>query len=159
VRTRLLTAALALALVSSSTSPARADGFNSLFAGINGVITAPVDPVYDVLFVPEDLQDMPLREVSGRVVGLLLGSGVGLYRLTFGALDVALFPLWVVPTLSPEAKFELIPFYEVDYDGGGFSDVFVNDATPSSSEPIQSSTRSPSSAPAGDAAPSSDSNT
>jgi hypothetical protein len=140
-------AALALALTYPAL-PARADGFNSLFAGINGLLTFPADPIIDVVKVSEDLQDLPLKEVTGRVIGVFLGSGVGLYRATFAAADVLLFPLWVVPTLSPEAKFEIIPFYEVDYDGGGFADIFVSEATRSSSEPIQASTRSSSSAPA-----------
>jgi hypothetical protein len=147
VRTRLVAAALALALTYPAL-PARADGFNSLFAGINGLLTFPADPIVDVIEVSEDLQDLPLREVTGRVIGVFLGSGVGLYRATFAAADVLLFPLWVVPTLSPEAKFEIIPFYEVDYDGGGFADIFVSEATRSSSVPIQASTRSSSSAPA-----------
>jgi len=153
VRTRLAAALITLALCPAP--PAHADGVNSLLAGINGLITFPADPVADVIHVSEDLQDTPWRPVSGRVVGLLLGTGVGLYRATFGALDVVLFPLWIVPTLSPEARFEIIPFYEVEY-GGGFSDIFVSEATRSASAPIQASTSSASPAPAG--AASSDSN-
>jgi len=157
VRTRLAAAALALAIAQPA-APARADGFNSLFAGINGLLTFPADPIVDVVEVPEDLQDLPLRDVTGRVIGLFVGSGVGLYRAFFAAADVALFPLWVVPTLSPEARFEIIPFYEVNYDGGGFADIFVSEATRSSSAPIQASTRSSSFAALSADAPSSDSN-
>jgi hypothetical protein len=38
------------------------------------------------------------------------------YRAAMGVLDIALFPFWVLPTLSPEAHYDLFPNYDVEYD-------------------------------------------
>jgi hypothetical protein len=33
-----------------------------------------------------------------------------------GVFDIALFPFMVFPTLSPEARYDVIPEYEIEYE-------------------------------------------
>ena len=112
---RVLAAVLASGLLAVPTS-ARAEGFNGLMAGVNGLLTFPVDPIAELIVPSNDFDELPAPAVLGRVVGFLAGTLRGVSRAGWGTLDVALTPLWVVPTLSPKARFEIIPFYEVDYN-------------------------------------------
>jgi hypothetical protein len=98
-----------LALVLAGTTPAHAKGFGGFLAGLNGVLTAPADPVRHVISPPEDFDEVPVPEVSGRVLGIFSGTLLAGYRAATGALDIALTPLWVIPTLSPEPGIKLIP--------------------------------------------------
>ena len=101
-----------LALISlgaMAATPAQARGLEGFLAGLNGVITAPADPVSHVIQPLEDFVEVPGYPFTGRVLGLVSGTLLAAYRTTAGLLDIALTPLWVVPTLSPEARFEIIP--------------------------------------------------
>ena len=48
--------------------------------------------------------------------GFLSGVLMLPYRLVMGAVDIAFFPFWFFPTLSPEAKIDLFPYYDVEYE-------------------------------------------
>jgi hypothetical protein len=96
------------------TSPAHAEGWNNLKAGVNGILTFPADPVALTITPPEKLEDMPGYPVTGRVVGLVAGTLLGGFRLLAGVYDVGTFPFWVLPTFSPEPRFELIPGIEME---------------------------------------------
>lgn len=105
---RALSVALG-ALVLAGASPASAKGCGGFLAGLNGVLTAPADPIRHIVFPPEDFDEVPVPAVSGRLLGIFSGTLLAGYRAATGALDIALTPLWVMPTLSPEPGIVLIP--------------------------------------------------
>lgn len=109
---RRLAVFVAVLSVLAVTSPARANGMNNLKAGVNGILTFPADPVALTITPPEKLEDMPGYPVTGRVVGLVAGTMLGGFRLIAGVYDIIVFPLWVLPTFSPEPRFALIPGIE-----------------------------------------------
>ncbi len=111
---RPLAALLALALAASA--PAGAEGLNNLFAGLNGLIVAPADPVADAIDPPSQLEKLPNPDVTKHVVGFFAGTAFMVYRTFMGAADVALFPFWLFPTLSPAARWDLVPFYEIEWE-------------------------------------------
>ena len=109
------TALGALALLLSLTpAPASATGLNNFYAGVQGLATFLADPVMDVIYPPEAYEDLPLYPVTGRVFGLVSGTLLGAYRLAMGAFDVALTPLWILPTMSPAPRWELIEGVEYE---------------------------------------------
>jgi len=81
--------------------------------GLNSVITAPADPVMNVVEPPKEYQELPLGEVSGRFFGFLQGTVMLAYRTGMGALDMVLAPIPVV-ILSPEPRYQPIPGFEWD---------------------------------------------
>jgi hypothetical protein len=113
---RKLVAAAATLLALTAGSSANAEGFNSLLAGVNGLLTFPADPVMAAVEPPEGFDDLWGAPVTSHTAGFFQGSFLMLYRLTMGALDIAFFPFWVFPTLSPEARYEIIPGYEIEYE-------------------------------------------
>jgi hypothetical protein len=52
--------------------------------------------------------EVPGYPVTGSLLGIVSGTLLGAYRIATGAADIAFTPLWVVPTLSPEARIELL---------------------------------------------------
>lgn len=109
---RSLAVPLAVALLLASAAPAHAEGLNNLRAGVNSLITFPADPVMGVVSPPELIEDMPGFPVTGRVVGLFGGTLMGLYRAAGGVYDLVFFPFWIIPTLSPPPRYEVIPGIE-----------------------------------------------
>ena len=105
--------ALALAAAQLPASAARAD-LNSFFAGLNGILTFPADPVMDAIHPSEQIAGLPGRYTEN-AVGFAGGICYGIYRAWLGTVDVALSPLWIFPTLSPPAHWNLFPFYEIEY--------------------------------------------
>jgi len=114
---RSIAAALVVGLLSSPAS-LRAEGFNSLLAGINGVLTAPADIVHETIEPPSLFEELPAAPVSTHFLGVFAGIFAAIDRIGWGVLDIALSPVWIAPTLSPEPVVEIIPFYEVRYDPG-----------------------------------------
>jgi hypothetical protein len=106
----LLLAAEALA------APAGAEGLNNLFAGLNGLVVAPADPVADAIDPPSLFEKLPNADVTKHVVGFFEGTVFMVYRTFMGAMDIALFPFWLFPTLSPQARWDLVPFYEIQWE-------------------------------------------
>ena len=113
---RKLVAAAAVLFVLTAGSSANAEGVNNLLAGINGLVTFPVDPVKSSIEPPEEFDDFWGAPVTPHALGFFQGTFLMLYRATMGALDIAFFPFWVFPTLSPEARYEIIPGYEIEYE-------------------------------------------
>jgi hypothetical protein len=95
-------------------SSAHSAGLDGLLMGVNGVLTFPADPICDAIFPTEDFEDFPGKTVLRYPLGFLFGTGLGIYRLTSGVLDIALTPLWVVPSASPVPRFDVIPGYELE---------------------------------------------
>lgn len=113
---RLVATAAALFVLLTGAS-ANAEGVNNLMAGINGLLTFPLDPVWSTIAPPEPTEGMFGEPVTPHVVGLGHGVLLMAYRATMGVLDVALFPFWVFPTLSPEARYEVFSTsYEIEYE-------------------------------------------
>ena len=114
---RRLVAAAAVLLTLLVSSAASAEGVNNLIAGINGLLTSPMDPVWSTIEPPEATEGMFGEPVTPHVVGFAHGTLMMVYRATMGVLDIAFFPLWVFPTLSPEARLEVFSkVYETEYD-------------------------------------------
>ena len=113
---RKLVAATAALLVLTAGSSANAEGVNNLLAGINGLVTFPADPVMATVEPPEEFDDLWGAPVTSHTAGFFQGTFLMLYRATMGVLDIAFFPFWVFPTLSPEARFDLFPGYEIEYE-------------------------------------------
>jgi len=111
---RILPLGILCAMLVIGPACARADGLNSFFAGLNGVLTFPADPILRTIDPPSELEELPLAPVSSHIGGLFTGVLLGGFRAITGALDIALTPLWVAPTLSPRPAIKIVP-YDVDY--------------------------------------------
>ncbi len=112
---KLVASAVALFVLTLGAS-ANAEGVNSLLAGLNGLATFPADPVMSAVDPPEAFDGMFGEPVTPHFFGFFQGTLLMAYRVTMGVLDIAFFPLWVFPTLSPEARYEIIPGYEIEYE-------------------------------------------
>jgi hypothetical protein len=112
---RLAAAAAALFVLTAGVS-AKAEGVNNLMAGINGLVTFPADPVMSFIEPPEEMEDMIGAPALPHFVGFFQGVLLSGYRAMMGAFDIVLFPFWVFPTLSPEARINIYPNYEVEYE-------------------------------------------
>jgi len=95
---------------------ASARGVNNLMAGINGLATFPFDPIASAVEPPDAFEEMAGAPVTPMIVGFFQGTLLGMYRLTMGVLDIAFFPFWIFPTLSPEARYDLFNDYDVEYE-------------------------------------------
>ncbi len=114
---RILGAATALVLALAGAGASRAEGFNNFVAGLNGIVTAPADPVMMALEPPAAFDDLPERWYwtaypMGAITGILFMT----YRAAMGVWDVVLTPFWVFPTLSPEANWDLAPGWEIEWE-------------------------------------------
>ena len=111
---RRLAICLALGGMVLSAGPAQANGVNNLIGGLQGIIQAPADPVIHIVMPPEDfIDELPVGQVSGRILGVFSGTLLGVYRVVMGATDIVLSPLWVFPMMSPEARWN---WAEVEYE-------------------------------------------
>ncbi len=111
---RRLAIGLTLGVAMLWAAPAEANGWNNIRAGVQGIPQAIADPFIHVWSPPEDfIDELPAGQVTGRIFGLFSGTALGVYRLFMGATDVALSPLWVFPTMSPEARWN---WFGVEYD-------------------------------------------
>lgn len=85
--------------------------------GINGIVTAPADPVIQVVIPPEKLEDMPLFPVTGRILGLFGGTLQMIHRLAAGVYDIPFAPLAGAvepPLFSPPPRWALLPGVETE---------------------------------------------
>ncbi len=95
-------------------SNARAEGLNNLYAFVNGVVNAPLDPIMMTYSPPDDYEELPLHQVTSRIFGFLAGIVMGIYRFGVAIFDLIFFPFWVFPVFSPEPYWALIP--DVEYE-------------------------------------------
>ncbi|MBW2287797.1 MAG: hypothetical protein JRG80_08150 [Deltaproteobacteria bacterium] len=118
MRTKNLVATIAGLLVLTSGVAAHAEGLNNLAAGFNGLLTSPLDPVLFTIEPPEAFEGVRGEPVTSGMLGFFAGVLMVPYRAIMGALDIALFPFWVFPTLSPEARVNLfsVAGYEIEYE-------------------------------------------
>jgi hypothetical protein len=111
-----LTAAAAALFILTVGASAHAEGVNNLLAGINGLAVFAWDPPRLAYEPPEDFDEMWGAPVTSHVVGFFAGTVMMGYRATMGVLDVALFPFWIFPTLSPDSELQIFPSYEIEYE-------------------------------------------
>jgi len=116
----VLTAAPVARAVSESESESEPfelpTALNNVLAGFNGLLTAPTDPFASAIAPPEGFEDMWGAPVTSHALGFVQGVVMLPYRVVMGALDIAFAPFWVFPTLSPEARFDLVPGYDIQYE-------------------------------------------
>ena len=96
---------------------AQAEGMNNLKSGVNGILTAPLDPLLMVVTPPDDFQEAQFiltPPVLSRVLAVPTGVLMAAYRFGMGVFDVAFFPVWVFPTLGPPPRVEIIPGIETE---------------------------------------------
>ena len=122
---RRLVAASAILFVLTAASSVSADSdeplelptaANNALAGFNGLATFLADPVMSAVEPPEEFEDLWGTPVTSHTLGFFQGTFLMVYRLTMGLADIAFAPFWVFPTLSPEARYEIIPGYEIEYE-------------------------------------------
>ena len=111
---RAIVAAAVLFAMNSMPVSAHSAGLDGLLTGVNGLLTWPADPVLDTIDPPEDFQDFPAASVIRYPLGFLYGTGLGIIRAGTGLLDIALTPFWIIPNASPDPRFDVIPFYELE---------------------------------------------
>ena len=107
---------VSLALTLCLAGTAQANSLNNLLAGLNGIVTAPAEPVMHVVEPPEALQELPGGMWTARPVGFVSGTLMLVYQTVMGAVDVAFSPFWIIPPVSPEPRWEIVPGYEVEYE-------------------------------------------
>lgn len=95
-------------------SNARAEGMNNLYAFVNGVVNAPLDPIMMTYTPPDDYEELPGHQVTGRIIGFFAGILMMIYRFSMAIFDLIFFPFWVFPVFSPEPYWSLIP--DVEYE-------------------------------------------
>lgn len=81
---------------------------NQVLVGTQSVLFAPLDPIADTIWPPEELEDLPGAPVTNRVVGAGAGLMLGGYRMLMGVTDLALCPVPMDP-VSPTLRFSLLP--------------------------------------------------
>jgi hypothetical protein len=111
MRRAILSLILLLPLLAAS--PAQARGLDNLQAGISNVVQAPAEPVMMYVQLPEEFEELPGHPVSSYVVALPVGLVSFVYKTVMGAFDIAFTPLWVLPVMSPETRWE---WFEIDYE-------------------------------------------
>ena len=67
------------------------DGGNRMTVGLNGILTAPADPVMFAIEGDEVFESLPAPEYTGRAVGFCAGVFQMPYRMGMGTFDVAFF--------------------------------------------------------------------
>lgn len=111
---RRLAICLTLGVAMLWAAPAQANGWNNFRAGLQGIIQFPADPAIHIVTPPEDfIDELPAGQVTGRILGIFSGTALGVYRVAMGATDIVLSPLWIFPTMSPEARWD---WFGVEYE-------------------------------------------
>lgn len=110
---RLVAAVCCLSIALLAAAPAQAEGVNNLRAGVNGLLTAPFDPVALMITPSDEFEDYPAFPVTGRILGLPVGIAQGAQRAGMAVFDIVMSPLFIFPTMGPEARYTLI---EAEYD-------------------------------------------
>jgi len=94
-------------------SPAQARGLGNLKAGISNLVQSPAEPVMMYVEMPDEFEELPGNPVASYVVALPVGLVSFVYRAVMGTFDIVFTPLWVLPVMSPETRWE---WFEVDYE-------------------------------------------
>ena len=112
MRGLLALTALAAWLATAGSAAAAPPGgkiYQNLIAATNGLLTAHMDPIMQVVYPPDDFEYVWGYPVTARALGLVSGTAMMVYRLTGAVYDIVVAPFWIFPVLSPEPRFEIIP--------------------------------------------------
>ena len=88
--------------------------FNKLAAGLNNMITAPADPVMFAIEGDEVFSDFAYPQVTGRMMGFVVGCLEMPWRMITGLVDLVTFPITPMVMTSPVPRFHLIPHLHDD---------------------------------------------
>ena len=83
---------------------------NRASVGLNGVLTAPADPMMFTLQGDEVFEDLWQPQVTGRVVGFFAGVFQMPYRMLTGGFDFAFSWVPYLQMVSPIPRFKLLPW-------------------------------------------------
>ncbi|MBW2269834.1 MAG: hypothetical protein JRH16_14775 [Deltaproteobacteria bacterium] len=90
------------------------DGANRATVGLNGILTAPADPLMFAIDGDEVFESLPSAEYTGRGVGFFAGLFQMPYRLLMGSFDLAFAWMPYLYMQSPVPRFTLLPWLEHD---------------------------------------------
>jgi hypothetical protein len=84
------------------------DLFNRVSLGLNGVLTAPADPVMFAVEGDEVFEEFWMPQVTGRVAGFFAGLCQMPYRAMMGAFDAAFAWAPYLQPVSPVPRFKIL---------------------------------------------------
>ena len=87
---------------------------NRASIGLNGILTAPADPVYFAMDGSEVFSTFPAPKFTGPVVGVFAGVAQMTYRVFTGVFDVTLSWVPFLYMQSPPPRIDLLPWAEHD---------------------------------------------
>ncbi|HJO24788.1 MAG: hypothetical protein GY772_27460 [bacterium] len=90
------------------------DMANRASVGVNGMLTAPADPVYFAMEGSEVFSSLPASTYTGPVVGVFAGIGQMAYRVFTGTFDFAFSWVPFLYMQSPVPRVTLLPWAEHD---------------------------------------------
>jgi len=116
LRSRLTGAvsAIALAIAVALPAPAHAEGLDNLYAAINGLTMFLTDPVWETIEPGDTLMELPGSPYTSHLLGPPVGVVKAVHRAGMAVFDLAFFPFWVFPVMSPEPRWALID--DVEYE-------------------------------------------
>jgi len=94
-------------------SPVQARGLDNLQAGISNLLQSPAEPVMMVVQLPEEFEELPGHPYTSYAVAVPAGVVAFVYRAAMGAFDTVFSPMWILPVMSPETRWQ---WFEVDYE-------------------------------------------
>lgn len=90
------------------------DTGNRASIGLNGVLTAPADPVFFAMEGSEVFSTFPAAKFTGPVVGVFAGVAQMTYRVFTGVFDVTFSWVPFLYMQSPVPRVDLVPWAEHD---------------------------------------------
>ena len=87
---------------------------NRASIGLNGIITAPADPVYFAMEGSEVFSKLPAAKFTGPVVGVFAGVAQMTYRIFTGTFDLAFAWVPYLYMQSPPPRIDVLPWAEHD---------------------------------------------
>lgn len=86
------------------------DTGNRASVGLNGLLTAPADPVMFTIEGDEVFEDLWQPQVTGRFFGFFAGVFQMPYRMLTGSFDLAFSWVPYLYMVSPVPRFKLLPW-------------------------------------------------
>ncbi len=87
---------------------------NRASVGLNGLLTAPADPVYFAMEGSEVFSKLPAAKFTGPVVGVFAGVAQMTYRVFTGTFDLAFSWVPYLYMQSPTPRVNVLPWAEHD---------------------------------------------
>ena len=87
---------------------------NRASVGVNGVLTAPADPVYLAMEGSQVFDKLPAATYTGPVIGVFAGIAQMSYRIFTGTFDIAFSWVPFLYMQSPLPRVTVLPWAEHD---------------------------------------------